>query len=144
MHEILHEFPIATTPDRVFAAVSTPSGLDQWWTSRSSGEAREGAEFQLWFGPEYDWRARVTQCLPGEAFQLTMTRADGDWTGTRVGFRLAGQAPGITLVRFYHTGWPEVNEHFRVSSFCWAMYLRILRRHLEFGESVPYDRRLEV
>ena len=68
MHEILHEFPIAASPARVFDAVSTPAGLDQWWTARSSGEAREGAEYQLWFGPEYDWRARVTQCLPGRHF----------------------------------------------------------------------------
>ena len=144
MHEILHEFPIATSPARVFEAVSTPAGLDQWWTARSSGEARLGAEYQLWFGPEYDWRAQVTQCLPGEAFQLTMTRADGDWTGSRVGFRLAQQGPGKTEVRFYHAGWPEVNQHFRVSSYCWAMYLRILRRHLEFGEVVPYEKRLDV
>lgn len=144
MHEILHEFPIAVSPARVFEGVSTPTGLDRWWTARSSGEARLGAEFQLWFGPEYDWGARVTQCAPEEAFQLTMTRADGDWTGTKVGFRLAAQSPGKTHVRFYHTGWPEVNEHFRVSSYCWAMYLRILKRYLEQGEMVPYEKRLDA
>jgi uncharacterized protein YndB with AHSA1/START domain len=144
MHEILHEFPIATSPARVFEAVSTPAGLDQWWTARSSGEARLGAEYQLWFGPEYDWRAQVTQCLPGEAFQLTLTRADRDWMGSRVGFRLAPQGASKAEVRFYHTGWPEVNQHFRVSSYCWAMYLRILKRHLEHGEVVPYEKRLDV
>jgi uncharacterized protein YndB with AHSA1/START domain len=144
MHEILHEFPIAASAERVFEAMSTPAGLDQWWTARSTGEHRMGGEYQLWFGPESDWRAQVTQCLPGEAFQLTMTRADRDWTGSRVGFRLAPQGPGRTEVRFYHTGWPEVNQHFRVSSYCWAMYLRILRRYLEFGEVVPYEKRLEV
>jgi hypothetical protein len=31
-----------------------------------------------------------------------------------------------------------------VSCFCWAMYLRILRRHLEYGEEVEYERRLDV
>jgi len=144
MHEILHEFPIAASAARVFDAVSTPAILDQWWTARSSGEPRMGAEYQLWFGPDYDWRAEVTQCLPAEAFQLTMTRADADWTGSRVGFRLAPQGPGRTEVRFYHAGWPEVNQHFRVSSYCWAMYLRILKRHLELGEVVPYEKRLDV
>ena len=49
-----------------------------------------------------------------------------------------------TQLRFAHLGWPQVNEHYRVSSFCWAMYLRLLRRHLEAGELVPYERRLEV
>jgi len=27
---------------------------------------------------------------------------------------------------------------------CWAMYLRILGRHLEHGESVPFEKRLDV
>ena len=41
-------------------------------------------------------------------------------------------------------GWPTPHEHCRISSFCWAMYLRILKRHLEFGENVPYVQRLDV
>ena len=64
---------------------TTPGGLDEWWTQRSSGEPKEGAEYELWFGPEYDWRARVTRCVPDVEFELQMTRADADWTGTRVG-----------------------------------------------------------
>jgi hypothetical protein len=47
-------------------------------------------------------------------------------------------------VLFSHIGWPTLSEHFAVSSFCWAMYLRIMRRALEYGEDVPYDARLEV
>jgi hypothetical protein len=42
------------------------------------------------------------------------------------------------------TGWPVDNEHWRISCYCWAMYLRLLRRYLEHGEIVPYERRLEV
>lgn len=72
-----------------------------------------------------------------------MLRADADWTGTRVGFRLESRPPG-TWVRFWHTGWQDANEHYRISCHCWAMYLRILRRYLDHGESVPYERRLEV
>jgi len=44
----------------------------------------------------------------------------------------------------FHTGWPEDNKHWRISCYCWAMYLRLLRRYLEYGEIVPYERRLEV
>jgi hypothetical protein len=31
-----------------------------------------------------------------------------------------------------------------ISTYCWAMYLRILKRWLEFGEQVPYEKRLSV
>jgi uncharacterized protein YndB with AHSA1/START domain len=143
MADILNDFPIRTSRHDVFRAVSTPEGLDTWWTKRSSGEPKEGAEYELWFGPEYDWRARVTRCVPDREFELEMVRADEDWSGTRVGFRLEPRN-GSTWVQFYHVGWPAANEHHRISCHCWAMYLRVLRRALEHGESVPYEDRLDV
>lgn len=143
MADILHDFPIRASAARVFAAVSTPAGLDEWWTLSSKGEARPGAGYELFFGEPYDWRATVTACVPGEHFELLMGRSDADWQGTRVSFRLRESA-GVTQVQFAHTGWPAPNDHFRTSSLCWAMYLRVLRRYLEHGERVPYDVRLDA
>lgn len=143
MPDILFDFPVNAAPARVFDAVSLPEGLDQWWTEHASGTPAVGNEYVLRFGPDYDWRAEVTQMERPAAFELEIIKADSDWTGTRVGFALRGKE-GATNVRFYHRGWPEENEHFRISSFCWAMYLRILRRYLEEGEIIPYERRLDV
>lgn len=143
MPDILHDFLIKANRNRVFRTVSAPAEIDHWWTARSAGEPRLGAEYELWFGPEYDWRAKVTKCKPDDEFELEVTRADKEWIGTRVGFRLEGEG-GTTQVRFHHLGWPAVTEHYRISCFCWAMYLRVLRRYLEHGESVPYERRLDV
>jgi uncharacterized protein YndB with AHSA1/START domain len=127
----------------VFEGISSPAGLDEWWTARSSGSPVMGTEYELWFGPEYDWRAVVRKSRPGEVFELELTRAMKDWHGTRVGFELAPNDSG-TMVRFYHAGWNGESEHYRISCYCWAMYLRILRRNLEFGEQVPYEKRLDV
>jgi uncharacterized protein YndB with AHSA1/START domain len=143
MVDIYHDFPIHVAPERVFTAVSTPHGLDAWWTNRATGTAAEGESFGLWFGPKYDWQAVVTKCVRPSVFELRMTQADPDWLGTRVGFLLSGRAGG-TQVRFYHEGWPSPNDHWRTSCFCWAMYLRVLRRFLEHGEEVEYERRLDV
>ncbi len=44
---------------------------------------------------------------------------------------------GSSRLRFAHRGWPEANDHYRTSSFFWAMYLRFMKRHLETGEQVP-------
>lgn len=140
MPDIFHQFPIKASAQRVFDAVSTPAGLDAWWTLSSAGQAEPGAEFQLYFGPEYDWRAVVSRCLPGKEFELQLTQAMQDWVGTRVGFSLSEQ-DGITTVRFRHTGWPQTSEHFRISCYCWATYLRLLKRYLEHGEIVPYNAR---
>ena len=143
MADIVQDFPIKAAPERVFEAISTPGGLDAWWTKRSKGAAAEGAEFELGFGPQYRWRAVVTKCAAPSEFELRMTVSDADWNGTRVGFRLERRGEA-TWVRFHHTGWPQANEHYRISCHCWAMYLRILRRYVEHGERVEYDARLEV
>ena len=143
MADLHFDLPIQAPPARVFEAVSTPAGFDAWWTGRARGTARTGEPWELWFPPKYDWRAQVVACEPGVRFELEMTRSDPDWDGTRVGFELAPRG-AATQLRFHHRGWPAPNEHFRVSGYCWAMYLRLLRRHVETGETIPYERRLDA
>ncbi|MCC6908072.1 MAG: SRPBCC domain-containing protein [Phycisphaerales bacterium] len=140
---IHHDFPISAPAKDVFEAISTPGGLDAWWTRRCAGEVREGSEYVLDFGPGYVWRAIVSACEVGRMFELSMVHADDDWIGSRVCFELS-PIEGGTQVRFSHTGWPELNDHFRTSSFCWAMYLRLMKRYVEQGEIVPYERRLDA
>jgi len=143
MPDILHDFFIQAAPDRVFAGCTTPAGLDAWWTLRSTGAPDPGSTYELFFGPEYDWRARVTRCVPDAAFTLELTEALPDWIGSTVEFDLT-EVSGGTRVSFAHRGWRDETEHFRISSYCWAMYLRLLRRHIECGELVEYSRRLDV
>ena len=105
MPDIFHDFVIKAPAQKVFQAVSTPQGLDAWWTKRSSGEPKRGAEYELWFGPGFDWRAVVSRFVPAAEFELEMTKADEDWLGTRVAVDLE-QKEGLTQVRFRHSGWP--------------------------------------
>jgi uncharacterized protein YndB with AHSA1/START domain len=143
MPDIYHTFSIAASAEKVFAGIATAEGLDQWWTKTSLVPSETGAECLLGFGPPYQWKAVVTKYEPGAAFELQMTQADDDWKHTRVGFLLTPKGNN-TEVAFYHTGWPENNAHFRISSYCWAMYLRILSRYVALGEQVPYEKRLHV
>jgi len=107
--EIFHHFSINATPWQVFLGISTPKGLDTWWTKRSSGEAKEGTEYELWFGPDYDWRAVVSQCVADKKFELKVTEAHEDLAGNARRFPLE-EKDGLTLVRFHHLGWPEAND----------------------------------
>ena len=143
MSDILQDLPIRAPLARVFELVSTPEGLNRWWTETCSGEPTRGLVFELGFGREYQWEATVTQCVEPVAFELMLTRADADWQDTRVRFELSPSDAGTTL-HFSHRGWPDTNEHYRISCHCWALYLRLLRRHIEFGETVPYTQRLDV
>ena len=143
MANIVHYFPISADLSRVFEAISEPAGLDTWWTKRSAGEPKEGAEYELYFSDDHNWRAVVSRCVPQTEFELQLTDADEDWRGTKVGFVLE-ENDGITQVRFHHSDWPEANDHYQVSCYCWAMYLRLLKQHLENGKFVPYEERLKA
>ncbi len=142
MADIFHHFPISAPLPQVLHAVSSPEGLDAWWTKSSSGEPRQQSEYTLDFGPEHKWRAVVTHS-GNTKFELELTQAQEDWLGTRVGFVLE-ERDGTTQVRFHHVGWPEANEHYHGSCYCWAMYLRLLKRYVEHGEIVPYESRLDA
>jgi uncharacterized protein YndB with AHSA1/START domain len=144
MPDILHRLPIAETTAGVFSAISTPAGLNEWWTLDCDGIARRGETYRFGFGAGFeDWRGEVTRLEENRGIEWTMTHADRDWTGTVVALCLVPDGDR-TVVEFSHRGWQEANDHFRTTSCCWASYLRILRRYLEFGERVPYPVRLEV
>lgn len=151
MPDVLHQFVINATPEVVWKYFATGEGLAKWWTESSNGVAEVGEVWQLYFMPGYDWRARVTRCEPNAAIEFTVLEAMEDWIGTRVGVEIssataaataaATEGEARTVVDFYHRGWADNTDHFRISSFCWATYLRLLKRHIEHGEFTPYGQR---
>jgi uncharacterized protein YndB with AHSA1/START domain len=143
MADIFHTFKIKASPDKVFEGISTSKGLDNWWTKSSEVKPGVGEVYTLGFGPQYNWKAVVTKYKTDTEFELQMTEADADWHGTKVGF-LLNSKENNTEVNFYHIGWPQNNDHYKISTYCWAMYLRILKRYIEFGERVAYEKRLSV
>lgn len=143
MAEILHSLQIDAPTESVFRSVSTPEGLNTWWTLTSSGRPALGERYEFGFGPQYHWLGTVTRFEEHKRIAWIMSKADDDWSGTEVGLELFPQQRGVR-VEFHHTGWRAANLHFRISSFCWAEYLRLMRRNLEHGELVPYDLRVSV
>lgn len=143
MADLRYDLLIASPVDRVFQAMATPDGLNAWWTLSAEGHAIGGSTWKLGFGPDHNWEAVVTTAMAGLELEWKLTQADEDWMGTRVGFRLS-RTGTRTRVEFHHAGWREENRHFRSSSFCWALYLRLLKRYVEAGERVAYDRRLDA
>ena len=57
MPDIYHDLSIKAALAAVFETVTTPEGLNTWWTKRASGEPGAGKEYQFWFAPEYDRRS---------------------------------------------------------------------------------------
>lgn len=143
MADIHHVFPIDAPPADVFAAIATPEGISAWWSRETDGTPELGNVYDLDFGAGYEWKAEVTRCVPGAEFELTLTEGMHDWLDTRVSFDLKPKDGGTT-VAFVHAGWSDASEHFRISAFCWAMYLRLMKKYVEEGAIVPYGERLDA
>jgi len=140
MCSILHDVYINKIPAIVFDAITTANVLCSWWTLNSSGSPVLHSVYRFYFSPEYDWRGTVTHVEYAKSIAWKMTHADDDWTDTSFGFNLNPHAGG-TLVEFYHRDWNSTNDHFRRSSYCWAMYLYLLKRYVELKEITPYSER---
>lgn len=139
-YNIYHNLLIKATPKQVFDAVSIPKHLDNWWTLKSSGKPELNSEYNLNFTDEYNWFCIVSKVKENEFFYLKMTQSDNDWNPTTFGFDLEEKENG-TYVKFSHTDWTEVNNHFKHSSFCWAMLLHGLKLYLEKGVIIPFVNR---
>lgn len=140
MHAIKHRLAIRAAPSVIFDAISRPQGLDAWWTKRCEGEPRAGSMYCFHFSEAFEWTAEVTGVDPGRLIEWYFTDAEPDWTGTRLRIELIPEG-AQTWISFEHEDWQDDNAHFRHTSFCWAQYLRLLRRWVEDGTSVPYEER---
>lgn len=137
---IHHDVYIKSTKKKIFAAVSEPNHLNNWWTLKCSGTPNKGAVYKFYFTPEYDWLGEVIKYEADHNFHIKMTKADPDWDPTSFGFDLEKVNDGVRL-KFWHTGWPACNHHFRRSSFCWAILLNGLKNYLEKGVVVSFEER---
>ncbi|MBK8954157.1 MAG: SRPBCC domain-containing protein [Saprospiraceae bacterium] len=140
MPDILHAFFIQAPIEKVFQSVSEPSGLDQWWTQACHGKADLDEEFEFIFSPACIWKGKIIEYDPPYRIEWLMTDAQEDWLKTQVGLQLKSAKNG-TEIEFVHSHWKEANKHFRISSYCWAIYLRVLKLYLEKGVETPYEER---
>lgn len=139
-HSIYHDLEINGSINKIFLAITEPEHLINWWPLKCTGIPKENEVYNFFFSPEYDWYGQVVKLVKDQSFHIQMTKSDPDWESTSFGFDLE-QKEGKVQVKFWHTGWPACNEHFRRSSFCWAILLNGLKNYVEHGKVVPFEER---
>lgn len=141
MHSICHDIEIRVSQSRLFGLLVTADGLEKWWSKSSKGNTGLGQRMQIYFSEEFDWEMEAIEYKENQSISWKMTRAMDDWMRTRLSFEIITKSEETCLLRFTHSGWERVDDHFRRSSLSWALYLRILRRFIENGEYIPYEQR---
>jgi len=142
MVDILHRIGVVSSPDEVYAALTTVDGLAAWWTQDTDGEGEVGGVLRFRF-PVGGFDMKVLEASPGELVLWQVVEGPAEWIGTRVRFDLK-QEDGYTIVLFRHEGWSEPVEFMYHCSTKWATFLMSLKRLLETGKGEPAPNDVQI
>jgi uncharacterized protein YndB with AHSA1/START domain len=142
MVDILHRIGVTSSPDNVYAALTTVQGLAGWWTADTSGDGDVGGVLQFRFEPG-GFDMKVLEAEPAQAVLWEVVDGPVEWIGTQVRFELT-EEDGFTIVLFSHEGWREPVEFMHHCSTKWAIFLMSLKKLVETGKGdpAPYDVRI--
>jgi uncharacterized protein YndB with AHSA1/START domain len=136
MVDILHRVGVtASSPNEVYAALTTLEGLSGWWARDTTGETGVGGTIAFRFGPG-GFDMLVRELVPGKRVLWEVVDGPAEWVGTEISFDLR-QEGDFTIVLFEHRGWAEPVEFMHHCSTKWATFLLSLKQLLETGRGAP-------
>ena len=132
----------------VYKALTTPEGLQSWWTKTCEIGTQVGAESTFHFGKTFKVMriealnpdVKVAwQCIDSHIHAPGLLTRTNEWIGTSIAFNLEPQFASSTLLKFDHFGLvPEV-ECFEVCSSGWDQFLGSLKEYAETGKGRPFS-----
>ena len=135
MSDIHHLVRINASAKEVFKAFTDNALIAQWFTQTQCDDWAQGSSV-VWFDSV---TMTITEIIEGHSVRLRVV-SGGGWDGTELHFSVeleeAGHK-GKSILRFDHTGWDSVTDHFRDCSVSWAYFLESLRLFLETGVGTP-------
>jgi len=133
--DILHRVGITSSPDEVYAALTTIEGLSGWWARDTTGRSEVGGIIAFRFGPG-GFDLKVLEQVPGKRVLWEVVDGPAEWIGTQINFELSA-ADEFTIVLFEHRGWAEPVEFMYHCSTKWAVFLLSLKQFVETGQGAP-------
>lgn len=135
MVDILHRVGIVSSPEEVYAALTTIEGLAGWWTTDTQGDGKVGGVLKFRFVPG-GFDMKVLELDPSRQVVWEVVDGPEEWIGTHVDWQLK-QEDDFTIVLFEHRGWKEPVEFMNHCSTKWAIFLMSLKALVETGKGDP-------
>ena len=128
---------IQASPDAVFDALTTPSGLTAWWTG-AAGSGETGGELRFSMNAPDPLVVHVDQATRPTSVQWTVTECtfEPDWVGTRPTFTITPVA-GASELEFRHHGLTAALDCIDMCTRSWDHYMVSLRDYVETGHGSP-------
>jgi uncharacterized protein YndB with AHSA1/START domain len=142
MVDILHRVGIESSPEAVYAALTTREGLADWWASDTRGESGIGDVLTFRF-ERGSADMHVLELDEPKHVLWEVVGGPEEWIGTRVSWDLSREGD-YTVVLFAHTGWREPVEFMHHCSTKWAIFLMSLKQLVETGTGAPEPRDVKI
>ena len=143
MPDILHRVGIRAPAERVYRALTEPSGLAGWWTMTTKASPIVGAIDQFRFDARGFNDMKVTELVPCRRLRWQCVDGAPEWIGTEVTFDLR-EEDGMTVVLFAQRNWREPVEFMHYCSTKWAAYMLSLKSLCETGQGSPYPNDIDI
>jgi hypothetical protein len=137
--DIVHSIDIATTPERLYEALTTQKGIAGWWTPDVKAEPVVDSINELNFQGT-TLKFRVDKLEPACHVAWSSVEVPPQWEDTRVLFDITPDGDMVNL-KFRHADFASLEGDFGITSYSWAQYVRSIKLLLETGEGEPFGTR---
>ena len=142
MADLLHQIDIKASPQQVYAALTTPSGLAGWWTADAHAEQKIGGKAEFGFNKRGAvYRMTINALDPGKQVVWSCQGDNPEWQGTTLTWTITADGAGSVL-RFTHRGWKSASDFFAMCNSTWGVPLEGLSGRQRSGS--PLDRMIPV
>lgn len=136
-HSIKHLFHIDASPEKVYEAITTINGLQNWWTVETDGDPSLGGLICFRFGEHGGPDMKVTKMKTNSVVKWECVKSDHGWAGHTFRFEL-DENEGKTRVLFSHNKWEDNGDFFAICSFAWGRYMESLRQWCQTGKGQSF------
>ena len=142
--DIVHEFPIETSAEKLYAALTTQVGINGWWAKDCQPAAAEGGVSVMRFnkqGQIVEMQFRVDELQDNQGTRWTCVQNPNPaWINTQLEFAIRENGSG-SMLRFAHTGWDaqwKGQPPYEMTKETWQGFMTSLKNYCENGVGAPW------
>jgi uncharacterized protein YndB with AHSA1/START domain len=130
---------VKVSPDALFDALTTVTGLAEWWNP-ATGSGETGGELRFIMNAPEPLVIHVDEATRPTSVRWTVTDCPflPDWIGTRPMFTITPVDGDISELHFRHQGLNEELECIDMCTRSWNHYMTSLRDYLDVGRGSPF------
>jgi len=137
MAAIKHLLIIKGSPEKVYSAITTKSGIASWWTDETEIGNNVGEINVFDFGERYHNEMKIINLIPEKRVEWECIVGDKEWIGTKFIFEIEENENGSAL-KFAHANWGEETDFFASCNYQWGYYMTSLKQYCETGFGTPF------